>query len=487
MDKLIEQEISKLVNNSDFITRNNIDINRELINIEYLYTCISNSEYQKIVDSIYNLSINNGKMITKNMISYRVNKILLEYCQKHFGLMEKSITTLNEHPFWEQKSELWLSQRKTMLTGTDAGKVVNTGSDDNREEKLFNIAKDKLDYKEILQVPNIYHSRISSTAMRHGNIYEDVSLLIYETRLNVKVSEYGLIKSYKLNFIGASPDGVVTNVDYTDYNSFRRYGRLVEVKNPFSRIINDTIKEDYRFQMLQQQYTCEIPVCDFLETTIIDMDCPIKGMKPYNNIKSMLNDVLDTDDPEWESKIQNHNIPFTNLNSEGKEKGVLLSFTKNEDRKTFIYPITEEYTVKSILTWKKETIAKMSSEGFNDYVFKVWKLEVFDVKQFVFNGKEYISEDIPILDSSWKLISQFKQKLIDIIRKKQKFLSIPDIYDYMRGLTYSKYLTLVNDANFGQHIDQIIDSNIGNNRDDSNNSGKSSNNNESNIDISKYL
>ena len=28
--------------------------------------------------------------------------------------------------------------------------------------------------------------------------------------------------------------------------------------------------------MLQQQYTCEIPVCDFLETTIIDMDCLLK-------------------------------------------------------------------------------------------------------------------------------------------------------------------------------------------------------------------
>ena len=483
MNKLIQQRIDELVNTSDFKSRNNLDINDQLISLDYLYTCISDFEYQNIVDSVYDLIRNDGKIVTKNIISNKLNSIILDYCQKHFGLMEKSITTLNEHPFWEQKSELWLSQRKTMLTGTDAGKVVNTNTGDNREEKLFNIAKDKLDYKEILQVPNIYHSRISSTAMKHGNIYEDVSLLIYETRNNVKVSEYGLIKSKKSNFIGASPDGVVTNVDYTDYNSFKRFGRLVEVKNPFSRIINDTIKEDYRFQMLQQQYTCEIPVCDFLETTIIDVDCPIKGLKPYSNIKSMLNDVLDTDEPEWESKIQNHNIPFTNLNSDGKEKGVLLSFTKNEDRKTVIYPITEEYTVKDILKWKKENIAKMSSEGFNDYVFKVWKLEVLDVKQFVFNGKEYISEDIPILDSSWKLISQFKQKLIEIVRKKQKFLSIPDIYDYMKGLTYSKYLTLVNDANFGQQMDQFIDNTMGN----TSNSGNSSNSNESNIDISKYL
>ena len=483
MKKSIYQKIDELINDTDFKSRNNLEINNQLISLDYLYTCISDSEYQNIVDSVYDSISKDGKLVTKSIISKKLSNIILDYCQKHFESMENSIITLNKHPFWEQKSELWLSQRKTMLTGTDAGKVVNTNTGDNREEKLFNIAKDKLDYKEILQVPNIYHSRISSTAMIHGNIYEDVSLLIYETRNKVEVKEYGLIKSNKSNFIGASPDGVVINVDYTDYNSFKRYGRLVEVKNPFSRIINDTIKEDYRFQMLQQQYTCEIPVCDFLETTIIDMDCPIKGMKPYNNIKSMLNDVLDTDDPDWKSKIQNHNIPFTNLNSEGKEKGVLLSFTKNGDRKTVIYPITEEYTVKNILTWKKENIAKMSSEGFNNYVFKVWKLEVLDVKQFVFNGKEYISEDIPILDASWKLISQFKEKLTEIVRKKQKFLSIPDIYDYMKGLTYSKYLTLVNDASFGQQMDQFIDSTMGN----SSNSINSSNSNESNIDISKYL
>ena len=488
MDKNIKQKIIDLVSSEDFINRNNLNINSGLVSLEYAYACINKNEYNFILDYIYNLNLSNGNIIAKNIIIYKINKIILEYCHNYFTSLENSITILNNHPNWEQKSDIWLSQRKTMLTGTDAGKVVTINLGDKKEEKLFNIAKDKLDYKEILRIPNVSHFRISSKAMEHGNIYEDVSILLYETRYNVKVSEYGLIKSNKSNFIGASPDGVITNVDYSNYDSFKRYGRLLEVKNPYTRVINDEIKPDYIFQMLQQQYTCEIPICDFLETTIIDADCPVNNKKPYKNIREMMNDVLNTDEPDWEEKIKNHNIPFTNLNSEGNEKGVLLTFKRYKnankddyDRKTEIFPITEEYSVKKILQWKKETIVKMNSEGFTDYVFKVWKLEVLDVKEFVFNGKDYIGEKIPVLDSSWKLINQFKQKLIEIVRQKQQFLSITEIYNYMKELTYSRYLTIVNNADYGTNIIQLDSVNQNNNQNNNQNGI------ETNIDINKYL
>ena len=109
--------------------------------------------------------------------------------------------------------------------------------------------------------------------MTHGNIYEDVSLAIYESRNKVKVKEYGLIKSNLSILLVPVLTVLLYNVDYSDYNSFKRYGRLVEVKNPYSRKINNEIKPEYRFQMLQQQYTCEIFVCDFLETMILDLEC----------------------------------------------------------------------------------------------------------------------------------------------------------------------------------------------------------------------
>lgn len=78
--------------------------------------------------------------------------------------------------------------------------------------------------------------------------------------------------------------------------------------------------------MLQQEYTCGISVCDFLETMIIDLECRNGSSKPYANIKEMLNDNIDTSDDDWKKKVQNHNIPITNLSSDGKEKGYLISF-----------------------------------------------------------------------------------------------------------------------------------------------------------------
>lgn len=492
MQNLIKDSIQELLNHNDFKQRNLLLTNSNLIPLDYKSVCISSDEYSNIVDQIYIQCYQNGTVVSKNIIRARLNNILLDNCKDYFTKLEESISYLDNHPFYEQKSDEWLSQRKTMLTGTDAGKVIAIRLGKEKEEKLFQIAKDKLDMKKILQVANISHFKITAYAMTHGNIYEDVSLAIYESRNKVKVKEYGLIKSNNSNFIGASPDGVVTNVDYSDYNSFKRYGRLVEVKNPYSRKINNDIKPEYVFQMLQQEYTCGISVCDFLETMIIDLECRNGSSKPYTNIKEMLNDVIDTSDDDWKKKVQNHNIPITNLSSDGKEKGYLISFKRfrnnsrdNFDMKTMLFPINEHYSAKKIIEWKKKTISEMEKQGFTEYVPKVWKLDTLDVKEFVFNAKDYVSEKLPVLESSWNKINDFKTKLIDIIKKKQKFLSTPEILAYIKGLTYSRYLTMMNDVSLNSTSSD--DMNTANSI--SNNSTKSSTNSnkKSNINLDNYL
>ena len=57
--------------------------------------------------------------------------------------------------------------------------------------------------------------------------------------------------------------------------------------------------------------------------------------------------------------------------------------------KTIIFPLTEEYTIPNILKWKKETIAKMKKNGYEDYITKVWKLDTLDVKEFIFDANDY--------------------------------------------------------------------------------------------------
>lgn len=500
MQSIIIEFIKERINSSNFINKNLLNVNNNIINDSYKYTCFNDEDYNYIVNSVFDKCKKKGSYVSKNIIKARLTVVLNEMSQPYFKFLEESMSYLDNHIYYIQKSDEWLSQRKTMLTGTDAGKVIaiNAPNTDNVEEKLFNIAKDKLDYKEILQSPNVSHFRAFGYAMTHGNIYEDVSIAIYELRNKVKVKEYGLISSNKSNFIGASPDGVVVNVDYSDYNSSKRYGRLVEVKNPFSRKINDEIKPEYVFQMLQQQYTCQIYVCDFLETMFLDSECRNSNNndKPYESIKEMINDVLDTNQENWKDKIHNHNIPYTNLSSSGKEKGFLLNFKRYRgnskddfDMKTELFPLTEDYTIKNILNWKKKTVKKMEEQGYVDYSSKVWKLDTLDIKQFVFNSKDYVVDKLPILESSWNRINSYKNKLIEIINQKIKYLAIPEVLSYMKDLKYSKYLTLINDVDNPEFKNLNDVSNINNTSKTISNNLETTNNSysDTNININQYL
>ena len=72
-----------------------------------------------------------------------------------------------------------------------------------------------------------------------GHKYEPLSTMMYEYLYDTKVGEFGCIKHDVYNFIGASPDGI--NIDETNI----RYGRLLEIKNPFSdRKINGIPKKN---------------------------------------------------------------------------------------------------------------------------------------------------------------------------------------------------------------------------------------------------
>ena len=71
-----------------------------------------------------------------------------------------------------------------------------------------------------------------------------------------------------------------------------------------------------------------MPICDFVETTIVDKFCHTFSSKPYENLKEMLDDKLDKTTLTWQKRIKNHNIPVDNLNKFGNEKGLLLWYRK---------------------------------------------------------------------------------------------------------------------------------------------------------------
>lgn len=299
----------------------------------------------------------------------------------------------------EQKTEEWLAERREIITASEAGYLLGicgTGT-------LINYLSNKI-------FPSSSQNNLRyMVSIQHGNIFEDVSRIIYETRNNITVQEYGLIKSPKTPILGASPDGIVNK---TLYNAQNRLGRLVEIKNPYKFDDSNDIKPEYLIQIYQQQYVLELPFCDFIKTNIIGAnasDDTIKnGFTPYNSLDQLLEDCLSND----EIILQNANIPQKNLNSKGMEKGILISYKDiSGDIKVIIYPIVIEYKKEDILEWIKQEKQKLlSSGGINGNTIHIqyWYVAKYYEKTIEYDKELFENNYLPRLKLIWQLVEQLK-------------------------------------------------------------------------------
>ena len=68
-----------------------------------------------------------------------------------------------------------------------------------------------------------------NTAFHNGHLFEPLSIMHYEFDFNTQVGEFGCMAHKKYPYLLASPDGI--NIKEGN----KRYGRMVEVKNPTTR------------------------------------------------------------------------------------------------------------------------------------------------------------------------------------------------------------------------------------------------------------
>lgn len=343
------------------------------------------------------------KFITPDMIdAFLVQKIQTEY----YSLVSTRIKEIADIPLVEQKSPEWFRLREDMISASDAGyflKKCGIG-------KALNSLRIKVGLKN--------YANSTAAPLMHGNTYEDVTRAIYESRNQVEVTEYGIISS-PTSCIGASPDGVITKCLSPSWECQSRLGRLLEIKNPFSREIDNTIKPEYMVQILQQQYTTQLPICDFVETTIVDKYCGTSAgnYKAYITIDDMLADRLDINQQPasvWQSRIKNRNIPVENLNKFGNEKGIVVWYQKQTTEgdirnKYILYPLAKPYVKLEIEKWIIDTNSQQFKLGFTFREVKLWRLDVYAEKTVVYDQHLYEGEYIPQLCDVWGVITKCRE------------------------------------------------------------------------------
>ena len=431
MDKLLNFNIFKNITMNQLIAKeiNAMACKNDFLNREYRYMLLSSS----LLNSFYSsrkFKYSNG--VEGPASKKYIDKYIFNLCKNYITQVKRIIDELNAREYFEQKSIKWHIARQLLITATDSKKILS-----GKESEFLEVCKTKL-----LEIKGQPPS--NSSALIHGNTYEDVSLKIYESRYNVKVSEYSVLGSLTHPYIGASPDGIITKVDTEDYNSFCRYGRLLEIKNPYSRIIDGTIKPEYYAQMQQQMFVTGLPLCDFLETDIKDNRCHDSFScyeDQYENIHDMLNDKLDTTTTDWKTKVQNWNIPLQNLSKYGLEKGIILVFKKdieikiagnNNDftetmEKVELYPLDIPYEYETILAWIKQMKTKYYADGYLLDGIHNWRLYKFNVQTVHYDQPTYENVCIPKLKKAWDRILEYKKKfktnrqeILDLFNKSDK-------------------------------------------------------------------
>ena len=382
----MEQTLNHIVKQFD-LSKFNLN---NLCNGNYIYTL---SRYKELL-----LQITSKLNISPDIIDeYLLNLMKTEY----FPEVVKRIEYIESIPLIEQKTPEWFKQRETMISASDAGYFLKKGGG---VSKAIDALKIKVGLKS--------YCNSSAPPLMHGNTYEDVSRAIYESRNCVSVTEYGILSS-PTPCVGASPDGIVTKCHKDTYECQIKFGRLLEIKNPYSRIIDNTVKPEYMVQILQQQYTTQLPICDFVETTIVDAYCNTNNSnyKPYMNLADMLEDKLDKTRDGWEKRIKNKNISNDNLNKFGNEKGLLIWYKKkindNDIRNKYVlYPLTSEYEKLAIEKWIVDTNSEYWKQGFQYVCTKFWRLDVYCEKTVVYDQALFEDEYVPELCKVWDVITK---------------------------------------------------------------------------------
>ena len=310
--------------------------------------------FDKIVpESIVYFSINyyfNFMMPRRSYhhIQYRVN----------YSVVDKThIEYLKEIPQPDQRTTEWYKSRYNMITASNAWKALEGG-------KLLN----SFIYNKCLPLNVEKYSNVNmGSPMYWGQLFEDVSIEIYEWKYNTQVDDFGCIKDSQYSFLGASPDGI--NVDERS----PLFGRMLEVKNIVNRAITGEPKKEYWIQMQMQMNICGLNECDFLETKFVEYDT-------------------------YDDFVKDGNFNYT---KEGKMKGIIMIFLKEGK------PIHEYLPILSTLEEYKEWEVQIMKQHQDKMWLKnmFWKLDIWSCV-LVLRNKVWYNQVLSTFKKVWNIIEQ---------------------------------------------------------------------------------
>ena len=319
--------------------------------IEYVLNIIVETIGDIYDDDDINKLLLEIRELTSQIISLEV-KIITNIPDVHnteFNIIDikHKLNIINNTKQYPQKSLEWHTQRYNLLSASSIWKIF--GSVAQRNSLIYDKCKPLN-----IDLINKFDNLSSSNPMHWGVKYEPVTVMLYETIYKTTVGEFGCIQHPVYSFIGASPDGI--NIDANN----ERFGRMIEIKNIVNREITNTPKQEYWMQIQIQLETCNLDLCDFVETRF----------KEYS----------ETD------FYQDNNHDY---------KGIILKFIDENNKYQYVY---KPIYVNDHESWINEQIQKHNNLILENKYY--WYLDEFSCI-IVPRNKLWFNHAIPLIKETW--------------------------------------------------------------------------------------
>jgi putative phage-type endonuclease len=341
-----------------------------------------------------------------------------------YNMMELKIQHLRGMPQHTQRTPEWYQFRWNLITASSAWKAFESQSMINQliYEKCQPLKNECQDPDEIKMVN-------TNSALHWGNKYEPLSVLIYENKYNTKVEDFGCIQHPVYTFIGASPDGIITD-DQSD-----RYGRMLEIKNVVSREINGIPKKEYWIQMQFQMEVCDLDECDFLETKFTE----------YIDYKSYVDDSN-----KWYEDDEGIEVLNMCLSKDAKMKGCMIYFNTKEGTPFYIYKPLDIIHPHDIEEWLGYNVEYYQYQPEFNYTYIktiYWKLETLSCV-LVLRNREWFKNNVSQLEKVWKIIEEERitgyQHRAPVKKQKKETSVMPETHGcllpFKKAMPTSSYL-----------------------------------------------
>lgn len=156
----------------------------------------------------------------------------------------------------EQRTDKWYNDMKLMLTASEFSKLFDS------ERSRGQMVLSKISPEKRKLFPTACQTEYIN-AIGWGVRFEPIVRMHLENIWKCKIYESGRLKHKENNYLGASPDGIII-----DCEDKKRYGRLLEIKCPYTREVGKKIPFDYWVQMQIQMEVTNLNECEYVEVEI---------------------------------------------------------------------------------------------------------------------------------------------------------------------------------------------------------------------------